>query len=124
MTNTIKKLYQTLSKFNVAVARKLSNWLATMAMFYGVAFLVLLPLHWQTPKDVVGWAQYVVAVFFQGVALPVLAFVAKLEGEENRKLFMEIHNAVMGELRLIKDLCLKDGMSEEEIEKDCNTDLK
>jgi len=89
-------------RFNNLLAGKLADWLSTMAMFYGIAFLVLLPLIWQRPANLVGWAQYLVSVFFQGVALPVLGFVAKKEGERNSRILQETHDMIMGELAIVR----------------------
>lgn len=89
--------------FNDWLAERLSVWLSTMAMFYGVAFLVMLPLIWQRPTGMVGWSQYAISVFFQGVALPVLGFVARKEGDRNNRLLSETHDTVMNELVMIRD---------------------
>jgi hypothetical protein len=88
--------------FNEWLGDKLANWLSTMAMFYGVTFLVFLPLFFQRPNGLVGWAQYSSSVFFQGVALPVLGYVSKKEGDRNEKLMRETHDTVMKELSMIK----------------------
>jgi len=93
---------KTVDHFNIFLAGKLADWLSTMAMFYGVAFLVLLPLVWQRPASLVGWAQYLISVFFQGVALPILGFVAKKEGERNSQILQETHDMVMSELAIVK----------------------
>ena len=90
------------TRLNNWLADKLSNWLSTMAMFYTITFLVLLPLHWQKPSGLVAWVQYSISVFFQGVALPVLAFVSKKAGDRQEKLLMETHDAVIEELDIIK----------------------
>jgi hypothetical protein len=82
----------------------MAGWLSTMAMFYAITFLVLLPLHWQRPVGMVAWAQYLVSVFFQGVALPVLAFVAKQEGDRTTRLLQETHDATMKELGVLRQL--------------------
>jgi Mn2+/Fe2+ NRAMP family transporter len=91
-----------IERFNSMLAGKLADWLSTMAMFYGVAFLVLLPLVWQRPTSLVGWAQYLISVFFQGVALPVLGFVSKKEGERNTQILQETHDMVMGQLAIVR----------------------
>lgn len=96
---TIKKI----SKLNDWLADRLSLWLSTMAMFYGVAFLVIAPLFFQKPANLVGWMQYIIAVFFQGVALPVLGYTAKKSGDVQAKLLRETHDAVMDELISIKE---------------------
>jgi hypothetical protein len=92
-----------ITRFNDWLGDKLSDWLSTMAMFYGIAFLVLIPLYWQQPTSLVGWIQYTVAIFFQGVALPVLGYVSKREGQKQAVLIKETHDAVMEELKLAKE---------------------
>jgi hypothetical protein len=91
-----------MNKINDWLANHLSIWLSTMAMFYGVAFLVIAPLFFQKPANLVGWMQYIIAVFFQGVALPVLGYTAKKSGDIQAKLLKETHDTVMSELDSIK----------------------
>ena len=90
--------------FNEWFAIKLANALATMVMFFGVTFLTLSILFFQKPTTPLEWVQYIVQTFFQGVALPVLAFVAKIEGNKQQKLLQETHDAVMSEMKEIKGM--------------------
>jgi hypothetical protein len=90
-------------KFNDWLGDRLSYFLSTMAMFYGIAFLVIAPLIFQKPANLVGWMQYIVAVFFQGVALPVLGYTSRKSGETQAKLLLETHDTVMSELSYIKE---------------------
>ncbi|MFA6075773.1 MAG: hypothetical protein WCV63_07655 [Negativicutes bacterium] len=92
-----------MKKFNAWLAQKLAYWLATVAMFYAVTFLTLSILFFQTPQSALEWVQYSVQTFFQGVALPVLAFVAKISGERQEKILQETHDTVMAELSFVKD---------------------
>jgi hypothetical protein len=94
-----------LASFNAWFADKLADALATMSMFYGVLFIVTLPLRWQTPEGAVAWINYMSSNFFQAVALPVLAFVAKREGVRQAALLQETHDAVMQEIQMLKALC-------------------
>jgi len=64
--------------------------------------LVIIPLFFQQPTGI-GWVQYGVTVFFQGVALPVLGYVALRSGERTEKMIKETHDVVMEELLLIKE---------------------
>jgi hypothetical protein len=73
-----------------------------MAMFYGITFLVIAPLFFQMPTNLVTWMQYIVSVFFQGVALPVLGYTSKKSGEVQAQLLRETHDTVMNELDYIK----------------------
>jgi hypothetical protein len=91
------------NKINEWLAERLADWLATIACFYAVAFLTLSILFFQTPQSALEWVQYSIQTFFQGVALPVLAFVAKISGTRQEKLLQETHDAVMDELSFVKD---------------------
>ena len=92
-----------LKKFNDRLGDLLSNTLSSMIMFYGVAFLVIFILIFQKPNNLVEWIQYIVAVFFQGVALPVLAYTSKKSGDIQANLLSETHDTVMNELKYIKE---------------------
>lgn len=91
------------ARYNDLLGDKLAYWLSTMAMFYGVSFLVIAPLFFQRPESLVGWMQYSISVFFQGVALPVLGYVARKAGEKQEQLLQETHDAVMKELSYIQE---------------------
>ena len=93
-----------LKLINDAIADKLADWLSTMAMFYGITILVIAPLFWQTPHGIVAWMQYAVSVFFQGVALPVLGYVAKKSGDKTETVLRETHDAVMSELKELRGI--------------------
>ena len=93
-----------INKLNDKIGDKLAFWLSTMWMFYVITFLVVIPLFFQTPTGLVQWMQYVVSVFFQGVALPVLGYVAKKAGDQNEKVMTETHDAVMRELEIVKTI--------------------
>ena len=95
---------QNISVFNEWFATKLADALATMVMFFGVTFLTLSILFFQTPKTPLEWVQYIIQTFFQGVALPVLAFVAKIEGNRQQKLLQETHDTVMQEIKELKEM--------------------
>ena len=96
-----------LEKINGWLATKMADYLATLAMFYGVTILTLSILLFQAPRSPLEWVQYAVQTFFQGVALPVLAFVAKISGEQQEKLLRETHDAVMKGIEGIKELLAK-----------------
>jgi len=91
-----------MKNFNDWLGDKLSYILSTMAMFYGIAFLVIAPLFFQRPTTLVTWMQYIVAVFFQGVALPVLGYTSRKSGEVQAQMLKETHDTVMNELSYLK----------------------
>lgn len=74
MCNNIKQKMERL-------AIVLSDTLSSITMFWIISFLVIIPLFFTQPQGLVGWMQYVVSVFFQGVALPVLAYTSKMSGQ-------------------------------------------
>jgi hypothetical protein len=93
-----------LRKANDWIGEKLAYWMSTMHCFYLISIMVVLPLLWQRPTNLVGWMQYLISVFFQGVALPVLGYVARLAGEKQEKMMLETHDTVLQELAEIKEI--------------------
>lgn len=92
-----------MKRFNDWLGDKLAYWLSTMAMFYIITAMVLVPLAFQRPDGLVGWMQYAISVFFQGAALPVLGYVARRAGEKQEQTINETHDTVKEELALIKE---------------------
>lgn len=116
-----------LDNYNEWLANKLADALATMTMFFGVALLTLSILFFQTPRTSLEWVQYIVQTFFQGVALPVLAFVAKIEGKRQQQLLQETHDTVMNEMKEIKELIAelnKIEIEEKKIEAELEKEVK
>jgi hypothetical protein len=52
------------------------------------------------------WVQYSIQAFFQGVALPVLAFVARNEGRKQSKIIKETHDMTVKEIRELRAIHL------------------
>ena len=73
MKKLIKKIEESMDKLAVV----LSDSLSSMIMFWIITLMVIVPLFFNQPIGLVGWMQYIVSVFFQGVALPVLAYTSK-----------------------------------------------
>ncbi|MFF2874970.1 hypothetical protein ACFVR2_01480 [Gottfriedia sp. NPDC057991] len=74
-----------------------------MACFYIVLGFVIIPLFFQSPNTIVEWVQYIIQTIFQGIALPVIGYVARIAGEKDEKIIKETHDAVMEELVLVKE---------------------
>jgi hypothetical protein len=91
-----------MNKFNDWLGDRLSYWLSTMAVFYGITFLILSTLFFQKPTSMQGWLQYIISIFFQGVALPVLGYTSRKAGDVQAKMLKETHDASMQELGFIK----------------------
>jgi len=99
MFKKLRKFYVTYTDW---LGERLAKYLSTMGCFYLIALLVIIPLFFQQPTGI-GWIQYIVTVFFQGVALPLLGYVAAKSGEKTEKTIKETHDIVMDELTLIKE---------------------
>jgi hypothetical protein len=91
-----------MNKFNDWLGDRLSYWLSTMAVFYGISFLILSTLFFQKPTNIQGWLQYIISIFFQGVALPVLGYTSRKAGDVQARMLKETHDASMLELAIIK----------------------
>ena len=94
----------TLKQLNTKIANFLADWLSTMAMFYAITFLVISILFFQMPKTPLEWVQYIVQTFFQGVALPVLGFVSKVESNKTNLIIDDIHSKLLAEIKDLKDM--------------------
>lgn len=86
----MKDFYRKLQRFMDEFAEGLSNSLSSMTMFWIIALLVIVPLFFTQPVGLVGWMQYIVSVFFQGVALPVLGYTAKLGAKRTDDVIVKI----------------------------------
>lgn len=91
-------------KFNDWLGDRLAIFLSTMGCFYLIFALVIVPLFFQHPYDLVGWVQYIVQSIFQGVALPILGYVSKKAGDNQEKVLNETHDMVMEELKELKQM--------------------
>jgi hypothetical protein len=113
-----------LRKLNDWIGEKLAYYMSTMICFYLITMMVVLPLLWQRPTNLVGWMQYLISVFFQGVALPVLGYVSRVAGEKQERVLQETHDAVLQELaelkEIHKELCQKVDQIAEQKEEEIN----
>jgi CBS domain containing-hemolysin-like protein len=90
-------------RFNDWLGDKLAYWLSTMPCFYLISVAILATLFFQRPQGLQAWLLFWVTVFFQGVALPVLGYVSRKSGEKQEQVLNETHDAVMEELRMVKE---------------------
>lgn len=86
----MKKIFEKIKLFQDKFAIILSDSLSSMTMFWIIALLVIVPLFFSQPVGIVGWMQYIVSVFFQGVALPVLGYISKISGIRTDKIINKI----------------------------------
>lgn len=87
----------TYRRVNGWVADKLAVALSSMETFWVLVAIDWLALILQAPTGPQGWLQYLVQSVFQGIALPVLAFVAVKEGQIIRQVIQETHDTAMAE---------------------------
>lgn len=92
-----------MNRFNDWLGDKLAYWLSTMAMFYIITAMVIVPLFFQSPQGLVAWMQYAISVFFQGAALPVIGYITRRAEEKQNLVVNETHDTVIEELKLIKE---------------------
>jgi hypothetical protein len=92
-----------MKRINDWLGDQLAYWLSTMGCFYLISIAILATLFIQRPEGVQAWLMFWVTVFFQGVALPVLGYVARKAGEKQEQILSETHDAVMEELALVKE---------------------
>lgn len=93
-------------QFNDWMAGVLSSAMSTMAMFWVITALCLAAFAIERPTGAQGWILFWVSIFFQGVALPVLAFVSDRQGTRVENVLRETHDTVVEELAQLKELHL------------------
>ena len=86
------KIKKKINQFNDYIADKLSYMLATMAMFYVITLLVIIPLLYSQPTSFVAWSSYLCSVIFQGIALPVLGYTARKSSDKSDKIISGMSN--------------------------------
>lgn len=92
-----------IKRFNDWIGNAMAVGFSTMACFWVVAFLTLSTLIFDPPKNLQGWLLYWVGIFFQAVALPVLAYTGKIQSDKQEQILKETHDAVMDELAIVRE---------------------
>ncbi|SIS88041.1 hypothetical protein [Alicyclobacillus vulcanalis] len=87
-----------MQKINKIIASKLAAALSSMTLFWILTLLIWATILFQRPEGAQGWILFLVSVFFQGVSLPVLAFVSNEQGDRTEAILNETHDTVMSEL--------------------------
>ncbi|PWI57383.1 hypothetical protein [Sulfoacidibacillus thermotolerans] len=99
---SINRIGQVTRGMNDWLADHMSLWLSSMWLFWGLTVLILFALALQRPIGAQGWILFIVSVFFQGVALPVLAFVSTKQGDRMESVLQQTHDATLAELEELK----------------------
>jgi hypothetical protein len=88
----MKRFNDWLARFNELVAIKLSSWFASMACFWAINVLCILPLIWPRMTTAV---QLISSSWFQAIALPLLAVSGVIIGKRAEIRAEQDHIALM-----------------------------
>jgi membrane protein implicated in regulation of membrane protease activity len=92
-----------INKANNFLANKMSIIMSSMWLFWILAVVIVVAGLMQPPDTPYMFVMFVISAGFQAVALPVLAFVSNIQGERQEKVMKETHDAVMKELKLVRE---------------------
>jgi hypothetical protein len=92
-----------MKRFNNWLANKLAWVMSSMWLFWLLAVVILIAGLLQPPDTPYTFVMFVISAGFQAVALPVLALVSNMQGDRQEKVLKETHDAVMKELKLMRE---------------------
>lgn len=116
LQNSIKSLKRWVDYNNDYLADLLSYSLSTMLTFWIVLLLVIVPLFYGAPKTVVGWAQYLCSVVFQGIALPVLGYTARKASDKSDKVINDMAEMLQKIESIVDEIHKEEGVIKEEVD--------
>lgn len=91
-------------RINDWVAERMSVILSSMWLFWALCVLTWGSVLLQLPDGAQGWDLFLVSIFFQAVALPVINFTTAKQGDRMERMLDETHDAVMTELTEIRKM--------------------
>ena len=112
----MKQISKKIEEFNDFLAERMSYILSIMITFWIVSALVIIPLFYGAPTTVVGWAQYLCSVVFQGIALPVLGYTARKSSDKTDKVINDMADMIRKMEILIEHIGDEEDELKEEIE--------
>jgi hypothetical protein len=89
----VREWFKKIDAFNYWLMSGLANANATAWTFYLLIFAVLKVWTINPPHSPLEWLNSVVQTLYQGSALPLLAFISKLQGDRQEKKIDETHEA-------------------------------
>lgn len=92
-----------MQRFNLWLAEHLAGAMSSMGCFYCVLAIVLIPLVWQRPSDLILWTIFLSSTVFQAIALPVLAIVNNQSESRLLALVEATHEATINELQVLRE---------------------
>ena len=91
-----------MKRFNDWLAGIMSRALSSMVLFWLLVVLTWGSVLLQRPDGAQGWDLFLVSIFFQAVALPVINYTTAKQGDRTEALVRETHDAVMDELASLR----------------------
>ena len=85
-------------RFNEWLADRLAVIMSTMWLFWALVLACLIAYAVQPPNGAQGQILFWVSIMFQGIALPVLAFVSNKQGDATQALLLDTHNHMLAEV--------------------------
>ncbi len=93
-----------MKKINDWVADHLAIAMSSMWLFWLLLLTCLVAYGIQPPTNAQGQILFWVSILFQGVALPVLAFVSNQQGDRTERVLRETHDAALAEFQTLKEM--------------------
>ena len=90
-----------------SITDKFFTWIAdnlgTDTVIVLFTLIAIVPLFYQTPRNILEWQQWISQTAIQLIALAILAKVSKIEGGKQSKLIQETHDMTMNEIGVMKE---------------------
>ncbi|MCL2818818.1 MAG: hypothetical protein FWD41_03745 [Actinomycetia bacterium] len=101
-----------IKRLNNAIANKTAVVLSSMWLFWILVVAIIAAYVMQPPKGAFDISLFFISTAFQGIALPVLAFVSNIQGDKQQEQLDNMQSEIHKELKLIKEL-IKDVQDEQ-----------
>jgi len=93
-----------ITRINNAIADKTAVILSSMWLFWILLVAIIAAYVIQPPKGAFDISLFFISTAFQGLALPVLAFVSNIQGDRQQAQLDHMQKEIHKELKLIKEL--------------------
>lgn len=99
----MRRAWRIYQQGNAWIADHLSTWMITMEAFWILVVLTWGSVAISRPAGAQGWDLFLVSIFFQGAALPILGLVSQKQGDRMERVMRETHDAAMEEVALLRN---------------------
>lgn len=114
-------LKQKINQFNDWLADRMSLVLSMMITFWVILTLVVIPLFYSAPSNLLTWSTYLSCSLFQAIALPVLGYTSKKSSDKSDKMLEEMFKMTQRIEQLVEMIEAKEEIIESEVEDIMNT---